>query len=80
VKKVIAAYAEANLDRLIELTKASHEPILITGKHRSAVLLSEDDWNGINETLYLLSGPSIRQSIVEGMQESIDQCAETLKW
>ena len=70
--------ARANLYKLIDDTTASHEPVVITGKRGNAVLLAEDDWNAINETLHLLSVPGMRESILEGMQESIDSAATEL--
>jgi len=72
--------ARANLYKLIDDTTASHEPVVITGKRGNAVLLAEDDWNAINETLHLLSVPGMRESILEGMQESIDSAATELNW
>ena len=72
--------ARANLYKLIDETSANHEPVVITGKRRNAVLLAEDDWNAINETLHLLSVPVMRESILEGMQEKIDNCAAELEW
>ena len=72
--------ARANLYKLIDDTSVSHEPVIITGKRGNAVLLAEEDWNAINETLYLLSVPGMRESIVEGMQESIDSAATELDW
>ena len=69
--------ARANLYKLIDDTLVSHEPVFITGKRGNAVLLAEDDWNAINETLHLLSVPGMRDSILEGMQEKIgDNAAE----
>ena len=72
--------ARANLYKLIDDTTVSHEPVVITGKRGNAVLLAEDDWNAINETLHLLSVPGMRESIVEGMQESINTAATELNW
>jgi len=72
--------ARANLYKLIDDTTVSHEPVVITGNRGNAVLLAEDDWNAINETLHLLSVPGMRESIVEGMQESIDSAATELDW
>ena len=72
--------ARANLYKLIDDTTVSHEPVVITGKRGNAVLLAEDDWNAISETLHLLSVPGMRESIVEGMQESIDSAATELNW
>ena len=70
--------ARANLYKLIDDTTVNHEPVVITGKRGNAVLLAEDDWNAINETLHLLSVPGMRESILEGMQESIDSAATEL--
>ena len=72
--------ARANLYKLIDDTTVSHEPVVITGKRGNAVLLAEDDWNAINETLHLLSAPEMRESILEGMQESIDSAATEINW
>ena len=72
--------ARANLYKLIDETSVSHEPVVITGKRGNAVLLAEEDWNAINETLHLLSVPGMRESIVVGMQESIDSAATELEW
>ena len=72
--------ARANLYKLIDKTSVSHEPVVITGKRGNAVLLAEEDWNAINETLHLLSVPGMRESILEGMQESIDTAATELNW
>ena len=72
--------ARANLYKLIDDTSVNHEPVVITGKRGNAVLLAEDDWNAIHETLHLLSVPGMRESILEGMQESIDSAATELNW
>lgn len=72
--------ARANLYKLIDDATVSHEPVVITGKRGNAVLLSEDDWNAINETLYLLSVPGMRESIIEGMQENLDETSTELEW
>ena len=72
--------ARANLYKLIDDTTVNHEPVVITGKRGNAVLLAEDDWNAINETLHLLSVQGMRESILEGMQESIDSAATELNW
>lgn len=72
--------ARANLYRLIDETASSHKPVLISGKRSNAVLVSEEDWNAIQETLYLLSVPGMRESIQEGMETPIDECSEELDW
>ena len=75
-----ASEARANLYRLIDQTAQSHRPILISGKRSNAVLVAEEDWAAIQETLFLLSVPGMRESIKAGMAESIDTCAEELDW
>ena len=75
-----ATEARANLYRVIDETAESHEPVLITSKRNNAVLLSESDWNAIQETLYLLSVPGMRESIKAGLEEEIGDCEEELDW
>ena len=75
-----ASEARANLYRLIDQTAESHEPIYISGKKTSAVLVSEEDWNAIQETLYLLSVPGLRESIKDGMAEPLNESAKELDW
>ncbi len=75
-----ATEAGAKLYRLIDQTFEDHHPVMISGKRKNAVLISEEDWNDIQETLYLLSIPSMRESIIEGMKTSIEECSENLPW
>jgi prevent-host-death family protein len=75
-----ATEARANLYKLIDDTAVNHEPVIITGKRGNAVLLAEEDWNAINETLYLLSVPGMRESIIDGMQETLVDCVSELDW
>ncbi|MEO5794147.1 MAG: type II toxin-antitoxin system Phd/YefM family antitoxin [Rhodoferax sp.] len=75
-----ASEARANLYRLIDAAQQSHEPILISGKRSSAVLISTDDWNAIQETLYLLAVPGMRESVKAGMAEPLATSAKTLAW
>lgn len=77
---ISASEARANLYRLIDETAESHQPIIISGKRTSAVLLSGEDWNAIQETLYLLAVPGMRASIKAGMAEPLAKSAKTLKW
>ena len=72
--------ARANLYKLIDDVSVSHEPVVITGKRGNAVLLAEDDWNAITETLHLLSVPGMRESILEGMQENLEDTSNELEW
>ncbi len=75
-----ATEARAKLYSLIDETASSHEPIVITGKRANAVLISEEDWNSISETLYLLSVPGMREAIKEGMNEPTVECSKELDW
>ena len=72
--------ARKNLYRIVELVNESHEPIYITGKNSSAVLIGEDDWRSIEETLYLSSIPGMRDSIIDGMKTPIDKLESDLDW
>jgi len=72
--------ARANLYQLVDDASVSHDPVLITGKRNSAVLVSEEDWRSIQETLYLLSVPGMRESIREGLAEPLSKSAKVLKW
>lgn len=75
-----ASEARANLYRLIDQTAESHEPVIISGKRSSAVLISTEDWGAIQETLHLLSVPGMRESIKEGMAEPLESSARELNW
>jgi len=75
-----ATEARAKLYSLIDEAADTHQPIVITGKRGNAVLVSEDDWNAIAETLHLLSVPGMRDSIQEGMDTPVDACSKELDW
>lgn len=75
-----ASEARANLYRLIDETTESHEPVVISGKRSSAVLISAEDWSAIQETLHLLAVPGMRESIKAGMAEPLTKSAKELKW
>lgn len=75
-----ATEARANLYKLLDEVAATHEPVLITGKRTNAVLVSEEDWRAIEETLYLLSIPGMRESIVEGLNTPTDECDDEVEW
>lgn len=77
---ITATEARSNLYRLIDETAESHQPVLITGKRNKAVLVAEEDWTAIQETLFLLSVPGMRESIREGMQTPISECNEEPGW
>ena len=75
-----ATEARAKLYRLIDETAAAHEPVLITGQRTNAVLVSEEDWNAIQETLNLLSVPGMRESILEGIATPVEESDKELDW
>lgn len=75
-----ATEARSKLYNLIDETAQTHQPIVITGKRGNAVLLAEEDWNSINETLFLLSVPGMRESIREGMATELEECDKDLDW
>ena len=80
MKILNATEARAGLYNLIDEAASSHQPIVITGKRANAVLVSEEDWNAISETLYLLSIPGMRESIKEGMDQDLSACTKELDW
>jgi PHD/YefM family antitoxin component YafN of YafNO toxin-antitoxin module len=69
-----------NIYRLLDETAGAHEPMLITGPRSNAVLIGEDDWNSIQETLYLLSIPGMRESIREGLKTPIEKTSKEPGW
>ncbi len=72
--------ARSKLYKLVDNTALDSTPILITGKRNNAVLVSEDDWRAIQETLYLTSIPGMRDSIVKGLKTPVDKCQKDLNW
>jgi antitoxin YefM len=72
--------AQQQLPDLIDSVSQSHQPIVIAGRNSNAVLLSEADWTSVQETLYLLSVPGMRESIQEGLATPIKECDRELKW
>ena len=77
---VTISEAHSNLNRLIDESVETHQPILITGKRNNAILVSEDDWSAIQESIHLLSIAGMRESIREGMVEPINECTYKLDW
>ena len=80
MKTIAVTKARANLYKLIDEVDLNSETIQISGKRESAVLISEKDWRAIQETLYLLSIPGMRESIQEGLKIPSDECSELLEW
>lgn len=80
MRTITASKARSNLYRLIEDAAQSNEPVQITGKRGNAVLVSEGDWRAIQETMYLLAIPGMRESIREGLATPVGDCAEEIDW
>lgn len=80
MKTITTTEARKNIYKLVEQSNETHEPIQITGKKNNAVLVSEEDWRNIQETLYLASIPGMRDSIVEGMNTPISGTSKKLDW
>jgi len=75
-----ASDARNNLYKLIDHVAQEHKPICITGKRNKVIVLAEEDFNAIEETLYLLSVPGMRESLLVGKLESVDDCSSQLDW
>jgi PHD/YefM family antitoxin component YafN of YafNO toxin-antitoxin module len=78
MKTISATSARSDLYRVIDATLSDHEPVQITGKRGNAVLIAESDWRAIQETLHLVSIPGMRESILKGMQESVEKCSRKI--
>ena len=75
-----ATAARKQLYSLLDDLADSHEPVQIAGKRHSAVLVAEDDWRAVQETLYLTSVPGMRESILRGLKTPVGRCAKELDW
>jgi antitoxin YefM len=75
-----ASAARTNLYRLIDEAANSHQPVIITGKRANAVLVSQEDWSAIQETLFLVSIPNMRESIIEGFKTPASELSASLDW
>ena len=77
-----ASQARANLFKLLEQVNRDSKPCVITSRKGDGVLISKDDWESIQETLYLQSISGMRESIVKGMQTPLSECIseDELEW
>ncbi|MCK5801447.1 MAG: type II toxin-antitoxin system Phd/YefM family antitoxin [Lentisphaeria bacterium] len=75
-----ATEARKQLYGLLDSVAASHEPVHIAGRRNSAVLIADEDWRAIQETLYLTAIPEMRESIIEGLATPVEECAEEIEW
>lgn len=80
MKTVNVTEARKEIYHLISSVVGSHQPVQITGKAGSVVMLSEADWSAIQETLYLDSIPGMGDSIIKGMKATKEECSTELKW
>jgi prevent-host-death family protein len=80
METINATNARKNLYRLIEEVLKNHEPVQITSKNFDAILIADEDWKSIQETLHLLSIPGMRESIKEGLDAPLEECSEELEW
>jgi prevent-host-death family protein len=80
MKTINVTNARKELYKLIDQVQDAHEPVYITGKNNSAVLLSVEDWRAIEETMFLTSIPGMRESIIEGMNEDPNECSNEPNW
>ena len=77
---ITATEARKHLYGLLDELAESHEPLQIAGKRNSAVLITENDWRALQETLHLSSVPGMRESIIKGLKTPVDKCARELGW
>jgi antitoxin YefM len=75
-----ASEARKRLYNLVDEVKETHEPVQIVGKRNSAILIAEEDWRAIQETLYLTSIPGMRESIIEGLKTPLEETGEEPGW
>ena len=82
MKTITATEARARLFRLIDEVTDEHQPMLVTGKRNNVVLISEQDWREIEETLYLLSVPGLKEDLLEGARTPVADCVaeDKLEW
>lgn len=80
MKRITAEQAQNNLEKVIEEASPAQEPVRIDGTHEQGVLVALADWNAIQETLFLVSIPGMRESILEAVAEPLDSCSDALDW
>jgi len=80
VTSISATEARKRLYKLLDEVSDSHDPIEITGPRNNAVLVSEDDWRAVQETLHLVSIPGMRESILEGIATPVGELQDKLDW
>ncbi len=79
-KVMTVSQARTNIYKIMDETAETHQPIMITGKRNNVVMLSEEDWNAIEETLFLNSIPGMASSIKEAMEAPNSEFSEDIEW
>ena len=79
-KVMTVSQARSNIYKLMDETSQTHQPIMITGKRNNVVMISEEDWNAIEETLYLNSVTGMVDSIKEAMDAPDSEFSEDIEW
>ena len=79
-KVMTVSQVRADIYNIMNETAQSHEPVLITGKRNNVVMLSQEDWNAIEETLYLNAIPNMASSIQKLMNADDSEFSETIEW
>jgi len=72
--------ARTNLFKLVEQVAQNHEPTYIVGKKNKVVLIAEDDYQAMQETLYIMSKPGLKELIIKANEEPLDTYQENLNW
>jgi len=80
MKSLSITKARKIIYKLVDQANEIHEPIQITGKRNNAILVSEEDWRAIQETLHLISIPGMRESILEGMKTPLSDTSDDIEW
>jgi len=80
MQSVSISKARSTLYGIVDTVDQNHAPLLIVGKRANAVIISEEDWKAIQETLFLDAIPGMRDSILEGLKTPIDKCSKDLPW
>ena len=80
MKSISATQARKDIYNLVKSVDSGHEPVQITSRNANAILISESDWRAIQETLYLLSIPNMREKIKQGLQTPLKECDKDIDW
>ena len=80
MKIYTTSQARTNLFGILEYTAQSHDPVYVVGKHNKAVILAEEDYRAIIETLYISSIPGLKESILKSRDEPLESCTEDIDW